>query len=143
MRASHHLNFHNLTSKEFFFTYREKMIYCNFPPNSPSFSLWGNGNHMTDLFLYLKMIIMTFVMTQTVKMLPTIGGTRFSSLGQEDLLEKEMAAYSSILAWKIPCTKEPGRLQSMESQKNKIRICFSQELLLVHGVTKNQTQLSN
>ena len=76
------------------------MIYCNFPPSSPSFSLWGNGNHMTDFFLYLKMIIMTFMMTQTVKMLPTIGGTRFSSLGQEGLLEKEMAAYSSILAGK-------------------------------------------
>ena len=37
------------------------------------------------------------------------------SLGREDLLEKEMAIHSSILAWKIPWTEEPGRLQSMES----------------------------
>ena len=42
------------------------------------------------------------------------------SLGQEDRLEKEMAAHSSILAWEIPSTEEPGRLQSMGSQKNQI-----------------------
>ena len=42
--------------------------------------------------------------------------TRVQSLGQEDLLEKEMATHSSILAWKISRTEEPGRLQSMESQ---------------------------
>ena len=39
------------------------------------------------------------------------------SLGQEDPLEKEMATYSSILAWKIPWTEEPGRLESMGSQR--------------------------
>ena len=38
-------------------------------------------------------------------------------LGWEDSLEKEMAAYSSILAWRIPLTEEPGRLQSMELQE--------------------------
>ena len=38
-------------------------------------------------------------------------------LGQEDILEKEMAIHSSILAWKIPWAEEPGRLQSMGSQK--------------------------
>ena len=41
---------------------------------------------------------------------------RVQSLGQEDPLEYEMAIHSSILAWKIPWTEEPGRLQSMESQ---------------------------
>ena len=41
--------------------------------------------------------------------------TWVTSLGQEDPLEKEMATHSSILAWVIPWTKEPGRLQSMES----------------------------
>ena len=40
------------------------------------------------------------------------------SLGQEDSLEKEMATHSSILAWKIPWTEEPGRLQPMRSQKS-------------------------
>ena len=42
---------------------------------------------------------------------------RVQSLGQEDPLEKEMATYSSILAWRIPWTEEPGRLQSMGSQR--------------------------
>ena len=52
-----------------------------------------------------------------VKRLPTIQETRVQSLGQEDPLEKEMATHSSILAWKIPWTEEPGRLPSMESQR--------------------------
>jgi len=43
--------------------------------------------------------------------------TRVQSLGREDLLEKEMAPYSSTLAWKIPWTEEPGVLQSMGSQR--------------------------
>ena len=38
-------------------------------------------------------------------------------MGQEDHLEKEMATHSNILAWRIPCTEEPGRLQSMGSQR--------------------------
>ena len=51
-----------------------------------------------------------------VKHLPTVQETRVRSLGWEDALEKEMAAHSSILAWKIPWTEEPGRLQSMGSE---------------------------
>ena len=43
--------------------------------------------------------------------------TWVQSLGQEDPLEKEMATHSSILAWKIPRTEEPGRIQSMRSQR--------------------------
>ena len=43
--------------------------------------------------------------------------TQVRSLGQEDSLEKEMATHSSVLAWKIPWTEEPGRLQSMGSQR--------------------------
>ena len=43
--------------------------------------------------------------------------TRVQSLGWEDLLEKAMATHSSILAWKIPWMEEPGRLQSMGSQR--------------------------
>ena len=42
--------------------------------------------------------------------------TWFQSLGWEYLLQKEMAAHPNILAWRIPCTEEPGRLQSMGSQ---------------------------
>ena len=52
-----------------------------------------------------------------VKNLPAMQETRIRSLGGEDPLEKEMAAHSSILAWKIPWTEEPGRLQSMGSQR--------------------------
>ena len=52
-----------------------------------------------------------------VKSLPVIRETRVWSLGREDPLEKEMATHSSILAWKIPWTKEPARLQSVGSQR--------------------------
>ena len=52
----------------------------------------------------------TSPVTQTVKRLPTMRETQVQSLGQEDLLEKEMATHSSILAWKIPWTVEPGKL---------------------------------
>ena len=57
------------------------------------------------------------LVTQRVKRLPATWETRVRSLGQEDSLEKEMATHSSILAWKMPCTEEPGRLQSMGSQR--------------------------
>ena len=56
-------------------------------------------------------------MAQTVKRLPTMRETQVQSLGQEDPLEKDMATHSSILAWKIPWTEEPGGLQSMGLQR--------------------------
>ena len=59
-----------------------------------------------------------------VKCLLAMGETQVRSLGWEDLLEKEMATYSSIPAWRIPGTEEPGRLT-------------------VHGVAKSRTQLSD
>ena len=52
-----------------------------------------------------------------VKNLPAVQETWVRSLGQEDPLEKGMAAHSSILAWQIPWTEEPGGLQSMGSQR--------------------------
>ena len=60
--------------------------------------------------------VWTSLMAQTVKRLPTMWETWVQSLGREDLLEKEMATHSSILAWKIPWMEEPGRLQFMGSQ---------------------------
>ena len=63
-------------------------------------------------------------MAQKVKNLPTMEETRVLSLGREDPLEKGMANHSSILAWRIPQTEEPGGLHSM-------------------GVTKSLTQLSD
>ena len=58
----------------------------------------------------------TSLVAQTVKRLPIMRETRVQSLGREDL-EKEMAAHSSILAWKIPWMEKPVRLQSMGSQR--------------------------
>ena len=52
-----------------------------------------------------------------VKRLPTMQESCVQSLGWEDPLEKEMATHSSTLAWKIPWTEEPGRLQSTGSQR--------------------------
>ena len=52
-----------------------------------------------------------------VKHLPTMWETRVQSLGREEPLEKEVAIHSTILAWKIPWTEEPGRLQSMGLQR--------------------------
>ena len=57
------------------------------------------------------------LVAQMVKHLPTIRETQVQSLGREDPLEKEIAAHSSTLAWKIPWTEEHGRLQSMGSQR--------------------------
>ena len=57
------------------------------------------------------------MVAQRIKNLPAVQETRVQSLGQEDLLEKEMATHSSTLAWKSLWTEEPGRLQSMGSQR--------------------------
>ena len=56
-------------------------------------------------------------MFMIVKHLPAMWETWVLSLGREDPLEKEMATHSSTLAWKIPWTEEPGRLQSTGSQR--------------------------
>ena len=57
------------------------------------------------------------LVAQTVKRLSAMQETRVRSLGWEDPLEKEMAAHSSILAWKIPLTADLGRLSSMALQR--------------------------
>ena len=65
-----------------------------------------------------------YLVAQMEKNLPTKQETQVRPLGQEDPLEKERATHCSILAWEIPRTEEPGRLQSL-------------------GLQKSQTQLSN
>ena len=78
--------------------------------------LWWN----TVLYLEFSgsyTTIRASLVAQTVKRLPTMRETRVRSLGREDPLEKAMATHSSTLAWKIPWTEEPGRLQSMGSQR--------------------------
>ena len=57
------------------------------------------------------------LVAQVVKNLPAMQETRVRSLGQKDSLEKGMATHSSILAWRIPWTEEPGGLQSMGGHK--------------------------
>ena len=57
------------------------------------------------------------LVAQRLKGLPTMQETWVRSLGREDALEKKMATHSSILTWKIPWTEEPGRLQSIGSQR--------------------------
>ena len=61
--------------------------------------------------------VWTSLVAQMVKHLSMMWETQVRSLGWEDPLEKEMAIHSSTLAWKIPWTEEPGRLQSMGSQR--------------------------
>ena len=79
-----------------------------------------NSVRTTPVAMILKFTISSSrasLVAQTVKHLPTMRETQVRSLGQEDPLEKEMATHSSILAWKFPWTEDPGRLQSMGSQR--------------------------
>ena len=75
---------------------------------------------LCDLFNFLQPssdTTGTSLVAQMVKRLPTVRETWVRSLDQEDPLEKEKAAHSSTLAWKIPWTEEHSRLQSMGSQR--------------------------
>ena len=75
---------------------------------------------------------MTSLVPQTVKRLPTMQETQVRSLDWKDLLEKEMAPHSSILAWKIPWTEEPGGVQSMGSQRVRCDCATSLSLSFFH-----------
>ena len=70
-----------------------------------------------QIFTEHLLCIWEAAVAQRVKRLPAMQETWVLSLDQEDPLEKEMATHSSTLAWKIPWTEKPGRLQSMESQR--------------------------
>ena len=78
-------------------------------------------------------------MSQSVKRLPTMRETWVRSLGQEDPLEKEMATHSSILAWEIPRTEEPGGLQSMGSQRVGHDFTFTPSDPQAHEVSAGST----
>ena len=79
-------------------------------------------------------------MAQRLKCLPAMQETRVRSLGREDPLEKEMATYSSTLAWKIPRTEEPGGLQSTGLQRvghdwvNSCSLSYLKLTLTKHGL---------
>ena len=93
----------------------------------------------------------TSLVAQMVKYLPTMRETWVQSLGQEDPLEEEMATHSNTLAWKIPRMEEPGKLQSMGSQRVRHDWVTHWETVkdkevyqtAVHGIAKNWTQLSD
>ena len=72
--------------------------------------------NLSSYFIFASYTL-TSLVAQMVKHLPTMQETQIQSLGREDLLEKEMSTHSSILAWKIPWTEEPGGLQSMGLQR--------------------------
>ena len=72
---------------------------------------------MGDHLGILGAVFWSSLVAQIVKSLPAMWETQVQSLGREDPLEKEMATHSSMLAWRRPWMEEPGRLQSMESQR--------------------------
>ena len=87
------------------------------------------------------------LVARMVKNLPAMKETRVQSLGWEDHLEKEMATHSSILAWEIPRTEEPGRLQSMGLKRVGYDSDFPYTTLIelkaigmVIGMKKNMSQ---
>ena len=81
--------------------------------------MFGSNGHLniTANFSTYSCLIRTSLVAQTVKRLSTMRETWVWSLGWEDPLEKEMAIHSRTIAWKIPRTEEPGRLQSMGLQR--------------------------
>ena len=70
----------------------------------------------------------TSLVAQMVKNLPAMQDTQVRSLGQEDPLEKEMTTYSSILAWEIPWTEEPGGLQFLGLQRVRHDLATKQQM---------------
>ena len=80
---------------------------------SQFFASGGQSIGVSASAIVLPMILRA----QLVRNLPVMQETLVRFLGQEDPLEKEMATYSSILAWRFPWTEEPGRLQSMGLQR--------------------------
>ena len=72
--------------------------------------------------VYSRETSATSLVVQMVKSPPAMQETTVESLGQEDPLEKGMATHSSILAWRIPWTEEPGGPQSMKSQESTLMI---------------------
>ena len=72
---------------------------------------------VADVFEFIYIVFVPSLVALRLKRLRAMRETRVQSLSWEDPLEKEMATHSSTLAWKIPWMEEPGRLQSMGSQR--------------------------
>ena len=72
---------------------------------------------LVQILLICRSTVLGFLVAQSVKNFPVMQETQVQFLGWEDPLEKEMATHSIVLAWRIPWTEEPGRLQSLGSQE--------------------------
>ena len=86
-------------------------LFLASPSNFPN-------SHRVELILSTHIIIVYFPRCSVVKNLPAMQETQVQFLGWEDPLKKEMATHSSIIAWEIPWTEEPGGLQFMRLQKS-------------------------
>ena len=85
--------------------------------NKNKFNMVNQYTHIQKYLYYIYVCVWASLVAQMVKRLPTMLETWVRSLGREDPLEKEMATHFSILAWRIPWTEEPGRLQSVGYQR--------------------------
>ena len=94
--------------------------------------MWVLANSFSCRLLWVASLVV-----QRVKRLPAMWETWVQSLGWEDPLEKEMTTHSSTLAWKIPWMEEPGRLQSMGSQ----RVGHDWAISLTHSILKRRVKL--
>ena len=110
---------------EYFQHPKRKLHYSKYSPGPhygffSNYLLWQNTHNLKFAILTIfKCTVQWYwasLVAQTVKNLPAMQETWVWSLGQEDFLEKGMATHSSIHAWRIPWTEEPGGLQSMRSQ---------------------------
>ena len=85
--------------------------------HSPSWWSWIKAIVVTQhLLVSILRLLLVHLVAQRIKSLPAMREIQVQSLGWEDPLEKEMVTHSSILAWRIPWTEEPSRLQSTRSQ---------------------------
>ena len=133
-----------LPSLSFFLPLLDHLILCKPVQFSHSQHFLGRNclYKANEQFLWANLFFPTALITsswafpvaQMVKHLPAMWETWVWSLGQEDPLEEGMATHSSTLAWKIPWTEEPGRLQSMGSQR--VRDDWATSLSLNHILLK-------
>ena len=121
MICRHHLKVNSLSTYSFFLGHPWRKLVKEYPSSGQNFKDW------IQLFTLLEEMakcVIIYEVAQMVKKLPAMQETWVLSLGREDALEKVMATHSSILAWRIPWTEEPGGAT-------------------LHGVAKNWTWLSD
>ena len=96
---------------------KQKAIIRISPSNPTTYTCHSKREQYSLRIKFWHAYFKTSLVAQRIKCLPAMQETWVRSLGRKDPLEKEMATHSSILAWRIPLTEEPGGLQSMGSQR--------------------------